>query len=357
MKHWIVLMVLASLIFAYFPTYAETTASLGSSHFKFDSYEQIRMMDNIDSTSYIAMRRLKGMITWTPSPGWTVYAQALYKDGNVSSSDARLWFQEFWIRKEVREGWLQAGQFKPPFGMERFTPDTELETMDRSMASDHLVPNAGLPHSFTRDIGFQWETYALGRGLKTDVGIFTGNGAWTETFTGNGPLVAGSMTKKWSLGRTDWTSCEGGLSYRQDHNINFSGALTGDKPFGISDFQGSDTRWDAAGDVNLGDWALRSEYIGARFHNTARKNVLYAEGWYAQLSDRWARRWDSVMKFEEFNPNTGATGRFDTRWTTFGINYYMRGEREKIQLGYVMKSQSLAGKDHDILDLQYQHYF
>jgi hypothetical protein len=111
------------------------------------------------------------------TPGIEWYAQALYKDGNDSPTDGRIYFQEGWLRFRLRkEVQLVAGQFKPPFGRERFTPDFMILTIDRSLVTDTLTPDGPYLDSFYRDRGVQLDG-ELQPGLRYAAGVFDGRGA------------------------------------------------------------------------------------------------------------------------------------------------------------------------------------
>ncbi|MGC9129162.1 MAG: hypothetical protein ACP5GA_10605, partial [Acidithiobacillus sp.] len=192
---------------------------------KLDSYIQMRYTDDDIVGDYISVRRAKAMITWDPAPDWRVYVQVLFKDGNRASNDGRLWVQELWVRRRAGGGWITLGQFKPPFGMERFTADASLDTIDRSQPTDRLIPNGGLVKSFARDVGLQWECDRTKSGWTFAAGVFKGDGALSEPYGGNGPLFAARATHRWSLSKRDWVQLGLAGSTRQDHAIDFSGAL------------------------------------------------------------------------------------------------------------------------------------
>ena len=69
------------------------------------------------------------------------------------------------------------GQLKPPFGMERFTSDAVIKTIDRAQTTDLLVPNGKLGKSFTRDLGLQIDGWVASDRRYYAFGLFEGKGA------------------------------------------------------------------------------------------------------------------------------------------------------------------------------------
>ena len=118
----------------------------GSGRFRWSGYVQLRYTAIDNDEDLFALRRVKLMIGGNLTPRVQWYAQGLFKDGNASPTDGRAYFQETWLRyawrKEVQ---FAVGQFKPPFGRERFTPDFEIVTMDRSLVTDALTPDGQVP--------------------------------------------------------------------------------------------------------------------------------------------------------------------------------------------------------------------
>jgi hypothetical protein len=109
--------------------------------FRWSSYVQLRYTNVEGGEDLYGLRRLKVMMGGNLTSRIQWYAQGLFKDGNDSPTDGRVYFQEAWLRfafsKEIQ---LAVGQFKPPFGRERFTPDFLILTIDRSLVTDALTP-------------------------------------------------------------------------------------------------------------------------------------------------------------------------------------------------------------------------
>lgn len=126
------------------------------------SYVQVRYTSSDDRGDYLSLRRLKLFGQGPLSGDWTYFLQFLYKDGNRSLTDDRIVMQEANVSHPVKSGKLTSGQFRPPFGMERFTSDYLLPLIDRSQpaVSFHMakLKQAGLLSA--RKEG-QWVHYSL----------------------------------------------------------------------------------------------------------------------------------------------------------------------------------------------------
>jgi len=328
----------------------------GVAGLKVESYLQLRYTNDTAMGDYGSLRRAKAMITWDPGARLRIYGQLLYKSGNRATNDGRLWVQELWVRYRLGSGFLSLGQLKPPFGMERFTSDAALDTIDRSQPTDHLIPNGGLPRSFARDIGILWEGAERNQGLTFALGIFKGDGALSEPYSGNGPLIAGRAVYRWRLSGANWLQFGAAGATRRDRDIDFSGALPGTKPWGTDHFRGRDTRWGVEGAANVGRWRIRSEYLSVGLSGSGQNHDLTATGWYTQATCVLSRRWEIVGKYEALDPNTRVVDRNDIGWTTLGVNWFLHGNREKIQADYIFKqARGNGGWDRTLL-VQYQHY-
>lgn len=158
------------------------------------SYAQVRFTVPQGARNYLGLRRLKLMVEGDLPDGGHYYAQGIYKDHNRSSTDGQPYLQEAWVRWRLKRGNLTVGQFKPPFGLERFTADWDLDVIDRSVSTDSLIPNGKLDggKGFARDRGVQWEARSADQRLWGAIGLFEGHGANTNP-RGLAPLVAARL--------------------------------------------------------------------------------------------------------------------------------------------------------------------
>lgn len=325
-------------------------------------YFQLRLTAPDSAADTLAVRRAKLMVVGKPQPGLDYYLQLITKDGNKSGTDGRTYLQEGWVRFGVGPGRIQVGQFKPPFGMERFTSDTTLYVIDRSRATDSLIPNGNLGESFVRDYGVQWDSTALAKRLWYGVGVFAGSGA-NNGIHDNGPLVAGRAV--WTVregkladGSPSRVKIGGAASTRSSNDLNFTSALPGTRPLGYDHFAGRDTRWNLELAADYGPYRWRSEVFRARFaSDKAAVPSLSATGFYLLGAYQPGPEWSLAVKHEGLDPNTGVSDRSDLRWTTLGVNYHLRGDEHKVQANYIVKHERANPVDNNAWVVQYQRVF
>jgi phosphate-selective porin len=230
------------------------------------SYAQVRFTVPQGAGNYFSLRRLKLMIEGDLPDGGHYYVQGIYKDHNRSSTDGQPYLQEAWVRWRLQQGSLTVGQFKPPFGLERFTADWDLDVIDRSVSTDSLIPNGKLDggKGFARDRGVQWEARSADQRLWGAVGVFEGHGANTNP-RGIAPLVATRLV--WTVPTEPAMRLRvgGAFSYRDAENLDFSQALPGAATLGYDHFTGRDTRWNLEAAWDGPEGRFRGEYFHARF--------------------------------------------------------------------------------------------
>ncbi len=330
----------------------------GSGRLRWSSYMQLRYTAVESDKDLFALRRLKLMIGGNLTPRVQWYAQGLFKDGNANATDGHVYFQEAWLRyawrKEVQ---FAAGQFKPPFGRERFTPDFEIATMDRSLVTDALTPDGPYIDSFYRDRGVQVDGEPH-PAFRYAAGVFDGRGA-QHGFHGVGPLLVGQALLR---------PVRGHAVAGQAFNLQFGGAYAArwgtDLPFRpccaalgaeLSHFYGADRRWQAELSADWGDLSVRAEYLRAslRFRDPLTPGFP-ASGYYVQFSKYLKPRWQAVVKHEAFDPNLHIRNGKDVWQTTAGLNYYLRQNRAKVMAGYVHRGERAASVANDLIQVQVQ---
>ena len=331
------------------------SGSLGAATHHWQSYAQVRYTSSDDRGDYLSLRRLKLFGQGPVSGDWTYFLQFLYKDGNRSLTDDRIVMQEANVSNPMEFGRLTLGQFKPPFGMERFTSDYLLPLIDRSQPTDRLIPNGNLGISFARARGAQIER-KIGNAARCAMGVFDGNGA-NEPFEGNGPLVVGRLLYESAAKRSSRFHCEVAVSWRKDHSIDFLGQLPGAPP-SYAHFSGKDIRQDIAVAYDTGNNAFRAEYIAAQY-NSDRYGVpsIDARGYYLQWARAISESWSAAVRYETMDPNISVTNAQDVSWLTVGATYCIDSYRHRIQANYVFKSESVSEFDNDAFLVQYQRFF
>lgn len=329
---------------------------------EWSSYFQLRYTGIEDGENQYAVRRFKVMLQGSLKPHVQYHIQGIFKDGNESSTDGQPYLQEAWVKCTAWEyGHLTVGQFKPPFGMERFTSNWKLDTFDRSQATDHLVPNGQLGASFTRDYGAQLDAWLAAKRLYYAAAVFSGNGA-NNSFKGNGPLLTGQLIGV--LYRTSTQSGEqnevtigGAVSTRKDNDQDFVPALPGTAPLGYTHFSGRDTRANLQASADFNPVSLRSEYFYAWFDpNRAPFIEVRASGFYIQGAVRFCRKLQGVAKYEGLNPDRTVRNKYDLRRTTLGLNWFIRHDRIRLGADYVIKQEAVNSFPNNAVLVQFQYF-
>ncbi len=322
------------------------------------AYAQVRASCAEDGgDGRLSVRRLKATYEGRLGADATFLVQGIYKSGNASATDDAVHLQEALVRTHFGGGALTAGQFKPPFGRERFTPDWDLDAMDRSVATDSLVPNGKLDEGqgFTRDYGVQWERGSRGGRFWGALGVFCGHGANSQ-WRGVGPLIAG---------RVVWTAHRGGssllrvgasASWRRADALNLDNALPGEDD--LSRFTGEDVRWGLDLSLDYHRSRLRAEVLGVSLRaSEARSGRRHAAGGYLQVSYCVAHRVEAAAKHEWFDPNTAVRDPRDRRQTSLALTYLLHGRQDRLQLAYVRPVAASGQRDAGRLLCQLQRFF
>jgi phosphate-selective porin OprO/OprP len=308
-----------------------------------------------DQGNYVGLRRLKLFGQGPISDDWSYYMQFLYKANNHSPTDDRIVMQEANAVMRLKSGKLTVGQFKPPFGLERFTSDSVLALIDRSQPTDRLIPNGNLGLSFARARGAQYER-KVGNAARFAVGVFDGNGA-NEPFDGNGPLIVGRLAYERPSKEARRLHSELALSWRKDHDIDFLGQLPGAPP-GYANLAGTDIRQNVAIAYDFGKNSVRAEYFAAQYHSDKPAiSGINAQGYYLQWAYTLSKQWLVAARFETMDPDRSVTNSKDVSWLTIGASYYIDSDYQKIQVNYVFKSEEVNEFANDALLVQYQRFF
>lgn len=331
------------------------------SKIRWSSYVQVRYSAIESAEDLVALRRFKLMVGGNLTPRIQWYAQGLYKDGNNSPTDGQAYFQEAWLRFAFRKRvQLVIGQFKPAFGRERFTPDFEIYTMDRSLVTDALTPDGPYIDSFYRDRGVQFDG-ELGGGFRYAAGVFDGRGA-NHAFRGVGPMLVSQilnrpLRERPLLGRPLTVQLGLATGFRRGADLPFRCCCELKADDGIEHFRGADRRWGTELSADWGRLAVRSEYMRARLNFADGAGTDFSSsGWYLQGAWNVARRWQVAAKYEEFDPDQRLRNSQDVRQTTLGLNYYLRQNRTKVMVAYVCRREGEKATPNNVFQVQLQMF-
>ncbi len=251
---------------------------------KLTSYLQVRYTDPNAGEDRLALRRFKAWIDGGPADKLHYHIQFIFKANNGSVTDDSVFLEDAYIVYPLGSSlFLKAGQFIPPFGLERFQPDWSLDFVDRTDVTSRLVVNGDLGDSFARDRGLEcdWEH----SDWKLAAGIFHGAGA-NNAPHGNGPLGVARLSygREGPQGEHQWLWRAGFAgSARRDADQDFSAQLPGLSKSLTSHFEGQDMRLNAFAQASWGPLSAQGEYFRVWLEPTAG-NEIAATGVYGQVA-------------------------------------------------------------------------
>ncbi|MDR3567294.1 MAG: porin [Syntrophobacteraceae bacterium] len=303
------------------PALAKTAHSQGIGELwsylpELNSYVQGRYTDPGTGDDHLSLRRFKIMLDGGPLDQLHYHFQFIYKYNNDSSTDSSIFLQDAFIVYPFNSSFsLKAGQFIPPFGLERFQSDWNLDFVDRTDVTNRLAPNGNLEDSFARDQGMQGD-WDYG-GWKLSTGLFQGGGA-NDALRDNGPLGVARL----SYGGNDpqgprQLSWRAGLagSARRDGDLNFSGQLPGLSKKLTGDFSGQDERLNGFVEARWGRLRTQAEYFRAWYEPSSGAEIA-AIGAYGQLAYLPVKNVILALRNEWFNPDVHQPTAFPSdEWT------------------------------------------
>ncbi len=307
-----------------------------------------------------ALRRFKLMLNAVYRRKLTADLQLIYKTNNGSSTDDRIYVQEAHLDYALSPGFsLRAGQFKPPFGWERFQASFLMPCVERTEVIDRLIPVGSVGTTFSRDYGIQFSGWLNSLSSGYELAVMTGGGANSPLSTDNGPLLVGRWTGCWESavpGLSDPARFQIQVagSCRRDGDMDFSRQLPGSDA-SFQHFGGWDRRWNAAASITSGNTRLAAEVIYARFDPSDReRSVLAAYGYFLQVDYHLWSGLEGVCRFERFDPDSRLIDGNDLRRWTFGLNINFHRGGGRLMVQYIHNDE-LTGEIHnDKIVLQWQ---
>ena len=276
---------------------AAQSAALPPSLVKLSGYLQAREVyqSKAGLTSSINRARLAASGSIVEAVTWRI--QTEFRTGSVGTGRASVSLQDAYVRY-APAGWaLQIGQFKTPFTREYMTSIAEIETADRSTATDSLAPK--------RDIGLMAEyTY---RQVTVWAGVFNGECQNVTANTDSTVLGVGRVA----------VLVVPGLSF----------AVNSARYFGDSTRYGVDAAYE---DERI---TLNGEYLSQHRDGAPGPDDW---GWYGLGAVNLSPRIQVVGKYEEFaRPAVGAAVK-NQAWTT-GLNLYPQGRNFRLTFDYLSR--------------------
>ncbi|MGC4043898.1 MAG: porin [Armatimonas sp.] len=312
---------------------------------RLETYFQFRVNHRDDLGTFGSFRRIRvNLGGGDKQSAW--FVQFLGKGGNRSNTDDKLYIQDAWVRRTLRNNaTLILGQVRPPFSRERITGDRQLFLPDRPTVVDAIMPNGGLGGSFARDIGALWNHGPL------SVGLFGGNGTLQQKGYGSGPLVAVRWVEP---PRRNGLSVGLAATFREDRNFDASRAFPGTKSLGYDHFTGDDVRLGLEAEWHSGRWQAVGEWLQADLRGTGH---LKSSGGYLTLVENIAPGWQALARVEQFDPDRSVADKNDTHTLVFGVNCTPhRHPRDRWQFAYTIRHEAISPIKNDGFVLQWQHW-
>ena len=219
---------------------------------------------------------------------------------------------------------LRFGQLKPAFGAEALASDTSMFTVERSLSNDRLTDGRQLAASVAGDMFDKKLSYlvvvANGNGANVSA---NDNGKFQKSARVTWTPVA-TLTDRLVLGVDGMWTTDSGIT-KSDFG------LPGNLFTGSRRMSGVDLAWTRGPFDLTAEW-LHGAYEPAGGVPAAKFN---AEGWQATAAYFLIpAKLRAVFREEAFDPNT-AVGGNTIRTTTFGLNYYLKGEDIKFMVDYL----------------------
>ncbi len=311
-------------------------------------------------------------------------------------TDGHIWdtFIQYNISPSL--GHLRLGQFKVPFGRQWLASSTKFLFMNRANIGDNL--------GFRRDIGLMYEKYSQfsryqDAFAKADMneppvnyafGIFNGN----HRANGNGFLSGlddsarigkGNDNDQYLyIGRLTYTpvkSKEGFKYLTFGMNAGYQKQPTNGDKFILDDskkssfdvtfgepwkFSERETAWGVDSQWIIGQAVFQAEYIQRKlltndlltYTNGQQGRSVTADGWYLQGGYFVTPQKLSLnARYETYDPNDQVTSQKDYDRYSLGFNYYIVGNKFKLQGDYTWQDEAVKDLDNNFWELQLQILF
>lgn len=254
---------------------------------------------------YLRRTELKFSGKITPKIGWAVMidpAKELKLTNGASVNQASRILQDAFISLDMGGNWtLDVGQKKIPISYEGLMPTYALDTLERALFSSQGKL------ADVRDIGIQ----ATGKWKQVEVTAAVLNG------TGESQNTKDPNDQKTFGGRVIVKpNVAPGLQVG-------ASALSGTGPSGTStERRGLEAVWKRNG------LTVRSELV------TGLDSNVRSQGSYAHIGYQFAPRWESLLRFDTFDPNRDL-GNDEVSDAVLGLNYYIQDHNAKLQFNWV----------------------
>lgn len=246
------------------------------------------------------------------------------------------------------------GQFKTPFSMENWTSTKKLDMVERTQVVTALAPD--------KDIGVMVGGQFFSKRFGYRAAVVNGNGHNNSANDNDQFLyvlrLEGAPVQHLPLWNKDLTITIGANgAYSRDS------AARADAIFGVKDAIGvtsQGARRLAGTDLfaQLGSLSLKAEYLWGEFRPfLIGKRRIRACGYYLQGGWYLTQKFQALAQYQTFDPDKDVRNNSDIRWTTLGLNYYIRGYSLRTQANYIFKRERTDSVRDDTLLLSVQLLF
>lgn len=308
------------------PAIAET---VNLDQIKISGYVQARYESAEDSTDGVDasgastnkdsfyVRRARIKVTANPTARTQIVVQPDFVD-KVTTKDAYLGYTMGNSPNIATT--LLMGQMKWPFGWEVVESSSVRETPERSIVVQQLFPGE-------RDQGIMFSS-PLSRRFRWEAGLFNGTGANTRDNNNDKDLV-GKLRYKATSKLNVGVSCYVGKTFVPPATPPGLGTNIDKDRFG-ADFQ-----------YYLSKASVKGEWI------KGEDGAVDSQGGYLQLAANFGPRYVGVIKYDAFDPNTGAGDDKLTRWHLGAIR--LLDDRTRFKLFYEINKEQSVKTDNNVL--------
>lgn len=255
---------------------------------------------------------------------------------------------------KVPQANVTLGQFKLPFSMENLTSGKRLDMVERTQVVTALAPG--------KDIGIMVGGQFFFKRFSYRAAMANGNGKNNQTNDNDQFIyvlrLEGTPIQRLSLGNQDLTVAVGvNGAYSRDS------AVRADTIFGVKKAIGVTTegaRKLAGTDLSmqLGRLSLKTEYLWGEFKPYLNgKRLIRTDGYYIQGGWYLTQKLQALARYEAFDPDKDVLNNSDIRWTTLGLNYFIRGHNLRTQANYIFKQERTNSVRDDTLFASIQLLF
>ncbi|MHB1462481.1 MAG: porin [Armatimonadota bacterium] len=229
---------------------------------------------------------------------------------------------------------LAIGQFKLPFGLENLTSSTNLDTINRTLTTESLVPGRDTGNQ-GRDIGVLWSgAKPLGKDGVQSIDYSLG------LFNGAGINVGDDNGRKDPAARVVWNFGPAGAHIGASY---FDGAV------GLANTAHKRTGTELV--YAKGPYTLKGEYVWGKDADVEKK------GWYTTLVRQWSASTQGVIRYDQIDPNTSVADDY-TGVLTIGFNRFLTKDGStRWQLNYETRSGQGTQPSYNQLLAQFQTQF